>query len=106
MERTREEVKEFVLDKVKAYMNKILAEEVVGVDESLVDSVYADIEDDKMLYRHQAKWLENMLENECKFLHDHTYREGSSYILHIDSLGIYADAWAWYCRPGTYRIPV
>jgi hypothetical protein len=85
-------------------MDKVLKGDIVDVDEDFVSQLYGDIDHGKMLYKEQAKWLEKYLDDEYRFLAEHTYIEGSSYILHIDSLSIYADAWAMYCRPGTYMI--
>lgn len=102
-ERTRAEVKEFVLGRITQWLHQLDSLEDAGECVAL-DHLYGHIENNMMLYKEEAKALERRLEDECKFLHDHTYNENSSYILHIDSLSIYADAWALYCRPGTYMI--
>lgn len=102
-ERSREEVQEFVLGRIEEWLS---TQDRLDIADNYdkIEQIERDIDHNKMLYKHQAKLLETLLEDEYKFLAQHTYREGSSYILHMDSLSIYADAWAIYCRPGTYMI--
>jgi hypothetical protein len=102
-ERSREEVQEFVLERIGQWSADMIEESNTEEHETLT-STYSDIERGKMLYKHQAKWLERKLEDECRFLAEHSLNSNSSFILQVDSLSIYADAWAIYCRPGTYMI--
>lgn len=101
-----EDVKEFVLELI----DKALVEdkEVVPEDIEMMNNISEYIKSGEMLYKEMARYLNDLLQvNLTRELN-----EKSSYgeiiedvsIHHIDVLSIYSDAWAIYCRPGTYRI--
>lgn len=94
------DVKEWVLGKLK---EAIEAQELPFEDTD-IPAIHSDIKNNKMLYKEQAKWLEEYLETECRSKVDNLQFLSGSTILAIDELSIYADAWGMYCRPGTYML--
>lgn len=104
MERDTQEVRQWVDSKLMGYIQEHRHDENMLAEVTRVRDIRAKVRYGRMLDKEDATWLDQYLQDECKFLHDHTYTEGRNYILHIDSLSIYVDAWAQYCRPGTYKL--
>lgn len=104
MERTTEQVKGFILERVEQWLSDEGDSVGVSSEYEVLEEIEQYIANDKMLHRHQAKLLETLLDNECRFLAEQTFNSNGLYILQIDTLSIYPDVWAVYCRPGTYQI--
>lgn len=106
MERDRKEVKDFVHSKLMEYIMERRHNEDTEVQEAVATARKARgaIRHDKMLDKDSAKWLEEFLNNDLKDKWVGYSHYNGNLMLVVDDLSIYADAWAIYCRPGTYSI--
>jgi len=102
--RFMEDVKDFVVDTIDRwlYNNSDDAEETIATAKSTLEKV----EEGRMLYKDEAKWLDSMLSGHLHqgILQYAEYRTSDQSIRLVDTWGIYSDAWYLYCRPGTYTI--
>lgn len=104
MGRSREEVQEFVVSRVEKWLCDMI-EQGEGIEEQQVLwDLRDDMNNNKMLLKPQAMLLDERLEEECRIQTEVALCKSGRLVLAIDELSIYADAWAQYCRPGTYMI--
>lgn len=108
MERSIEEVKAFVLERLDMWMSSTDIVEEASEHRAL-EFIRDRIDGDRMLYKDDAKLLSQYIKKDVKDRVDILqYRmpqySTESVIMEIDSLDMYSDIWALYCRPGTYRI--
>lgn len=101
MARDKEEVQEFIISRLDSWFTHMDRD---TEEYSLLSKAYDNIQTGCMLTRAQAKALENRLEEEARYQALTAHDKSGNFILAIDSLSIYPDVWAEYCRPGTYRI--
>lgn len=102
--RFTEDVKDFVLEKVKRWLVTDKDHDETGTDIDMVYSVLYKVSNGIMLVKEEAKWLETMLRDHLDAaMRDFIqYKRADMAFVTVDEWSIYSDAWSLYCRPGTY----
>jgi hypothetical protein len=108
MGRSKDEVEYWMVPKLMAFIQENRRDEFMEDSVALARSVRHSIRRSEMLCKNEAKWLEDWLEESLTDEIAGITGEGEYIaelnILKIDSLSIYADAWAIWCRPGSYTV--
>ena len=104
MERDVQEVKLFILERLRQFILDHIEEEGLEEQVSTARIVLKSIRNEVMLNKEDAKWLEEFIDNELEYRIENEYKHSRNLALFIDELSIYSDAWGLYCRPGTYSI--
>lgn len=106
MEREVQEVRHWVMSKLMECIQEDRHTDDTEIQEAvaLARHIRSNIRNEVMLTKNMAKWLEEFLNNDLKDKWIGFSHYKGNLLLVVDDLSIYADAWALYCRPGTYRL--
>ena len=104
MERDVQEVRMFVLEVLRDYIQDNMEDETFTEDVSTARMVLKSIRNKVMLNKSDANWLNELIEGRLRAEIHYALEHKNSLALAVDELSIYSDIWGLYCRPGTYSI--